>query len=198
MTDRWTVRLCPEHGLLTRSLRSGLGPEKCPICWRYVGDEFEVMRVPDLEGAGQARRTDPSTAKAAAEIKVSRGSQRWKVLEAITEVGAHGATSHELEELTGIRYASLTPRIGELKRGRLIVATDRTRKGRYGVEQEVLVLAQNAAPREGPGGGAAADGEHESLPRSADGADVAGASVRESGDDRTGAGNHQQLLWGDL
>jgi hypothetical protein len=109
-----------------------------------LSEPFTVTRAPtaaDLDGAGQARITDPATARAAGAIKITRGSQRWKVLEAVKQVGVYGATSHELEEQTGIRYASLTPRIGELKRGGYIKATDRTRTGRYGVEQEVLVVS---------------------------------------------------------
>lgn len=136
---RWRVGICPQHGLV----ESG----RSIACWcgmRFSGETFRVVREPTpeaLDGAGQARSTDPETAKAAGAIKVTRGSQRWKVLEAIREAGLHGATSHELEDATGVRYASLTPRIGELKRGGYIRATDKTRVGKYGVEQEVLVLA---------------------------------------------------------
>jgi hypothetical protein len=104
---------------------------ECPYCHEHF--------TPDLEGRGQARATDPATSHAAAQITVRRGSQRWKVLEAVKAAGEYGATSWELVEATGIPYTSLTPRIGELKRGGLITVTDRRRPSQAGVDQEVVV-----------------------------------------------------------
>lgn len=136
MSDRWRVRECPEHKGLYAEVFS-----TCHVCFRDLEPVFEVMRVPDLEGPGQARKTDPPTAKAAGEITVKRGTQRWLVLTAIERAGRSGRTAGELVEETEIPYASLTPRIGELKRGRLIEAKgDETRPSQYGVQQEVLVI----------------------------------------------------------
>lgn len=144
MKTRWKMRKCPDESCqaLNRVTETW-----CDVCLGDIKPEHEITVVElNLEGAGQARSTDPGTAKAAAAIKITRGTQRWKVLEAIRNSGAHGATSHELEDLTGIRYASLTPRIGELKRGGFIKATERTRRGRYNVEQEVLVVKVDTGP----------------------------------------------------
>lgn len=147
--QRWTVRECPTHGLVSR-LGYGLPDAWCPHsgCHEALSEPFDVMRVPSLEGRGQARRDDPATAKAAGEITVNRGSQRWKVLEAIRGSGARGATAGELAILTGVPYASLTPRIGELKRGHYIQATGETRPSKFGVAQEVLALNVDLSPNE--------------------------------------------------
>lgn len=137
LSGLWTVQACPTGHIV--SVAPGMW--RCPVCSDSLdGAEFVVIKQPTLEGPGQARRTDSTTAKAAASVNpVKRGTQRWAVLAAVVNQRASGATSHELEDITAIRYASLTPRIGELKKAGYLIASGKTRPGKYGVEQEVLL-----------------------------------------------------------
>lgn len=152
MKTRWMVRQCLGCG----DLRQVGGTMHCDTCDIFTGtsERFEVVRVSttpiDLDGPGQARAVDGATAKAAAQITIKRGTQRHKVLQAVRAAGAYGATAHELEVDTGIPYASLTPRIGELKRGGYIEETSRTRPSQYGVQQAVLILSMSGVWADAP------------------------------------------------
>lgn len=48
-------------------------------------------------------------------------------------------TAADLEQITGIEYRTLTPRIGELKRGGFVIASGE-RMGDRGAMQDVLYL----------------------------------------------------------
>lgn len=148
--SRWTMRACAVCGALRQPETLGgfcrvLGGF-CRVCGSGAPptEAFEVVRVSttpiDLEGPGQARARDGATAKAAAAITVKRGTQRHKVLAHVTNAGDYGATASELVATTGIPYASLTPRVGELKRGGYVEALGRTRNSPSGVAQEVLTV----------------------------------------------------------
>lgn len=93
-----------------------------------------------LDGPGQARRNDVGTAKAAAATLGKPGNKRRAVLRAIIDAGSAGLTAEEAVGRTGIEYRTLTPRVGELKRGGYVEALDGvTRPGTHRVEQQVLV-----------------------------------------------------------
>lgn len=102
------------------------------------GDAFFISRVPSLQGPGQARRDDGATARAAAQSVANPGTRRYAVLEAIVRAGQRGLTPEEAVAVTGIEYRTLTPRIGELKRDKLVVANGQTRPGTHGAKQQVL------------------------------------------------------------
>lgn len=94
---------------------------------------------------GPARSGDTETAQAAARIMPgSRASKRYRVLEAIVNAGDVGATAEQFVERTGIEYRTLTPRVGELKRGGWAIDSGRTRLGERGARQSVLVATSDA------------------------------------------------------
>lgn len=100
---------------------------------------------PTVNAPGAFRRTDPSTSKRAAGEQFPRsGSQRYRVLMAIINAGWQGATATQIEEKTGIPFRSLTPRIGELKRGGWVKAAGFTRTGSMGAQQEAVIVTQKA------------------------------------------------------
>lgn len=102
--------------------------------------EEPLERESSLDGPGQARNNDVATAKAAAITLGRPGNKRRVVLRAIIDAGPHGLTAEEAVALTGIEYRTLTPRIGELKRGGYVLALDGvTRPGTHGAQQQVLV-----------------------------------------------------------
>lgn len=144
----------------------GYAPRECPICGEEAPEQHMVEHIlhehdarllqvtvtidewppgdPTANAPGQSRRGDTATARAAALAAEPRtGSQRARVLRCIADA-TDGATAHEIALLTGIDYRSVTPRIGELKRGDWVRANGRTRASDMGSEVEVLELTQRA------------------------------------------------------
>lgn len=112
------------------------------------GDEFLIAPAtaegpaaedPAADGLGGFTAGSDTSRKAALDNYPRSGSQREKVLACIRAAGVAGRTAHEVAEKTGLYYGSVTPRIGELKRGGWIQATDATRVSEHGSEAEVLV-----------------------------------------------------------
>lgn len=194
--DRWTVRECEVHGLLVKPWEDSrhAGRLCCPICYRTVSEPFDVVR------AVGARSSDPDTSRLAALRHAPRsGSQRARILDAL-RFGDYALSARQIEMVTGIKGA--WKRISELKQGGHIVEAGVEHDPVTNMEVTVYALAaqasQDAAPGEGSGGGEAPAAGQPASPGSADGADVAGATVPARGDDRAGAGHHQQLLLGEV
>lgn len=76
----------------------------------------------DLFGEALARSTDPGTSHAAAEAVEGTTAARMerKVLEGLAQY-PDGLTCHELVEVTGIPYESVTPRIKPLRAKNLVL-----------------------------------------------------------------------------
>lgn len=92
---------------------------------------------------GEARRDDPETAQEAA-ARAEAQAQRLRVMIAVADAGERGLTPAEIEEVTGIEFRSVTPRVGYLKRGGFIAAHGK-RPGDHGRDQQVLVLTPRGA-----------------------------------------------------
>lgn len=132
-------RALASKGVVRRSLSS--------IAVSTVLDAYFAAARVDRDEAGKARRSDPPTAKRAAEqVRVRSGTQRGRVFDAIVWAGETGMTSEEVSVKTGIPYRSVTPRVGELKRGGWIKASGRTRKSSMNVDTEVLVARESIDP----------------------------------------------------
>jgi hypothetical protein len=100
--------------------------------------EFDVG-LNDLS-VGQHRHSDPKTSKRAASLDIGgRKSKRRQIFMEIGRAGSRGMTAADLEQITGIEYRTLTPRIGELKRGGFVIASGE-RMGDRGAMQDVLYL----------------------------------------------------------
>ena len=100
---------------------------------------------------GGFRSTDPSTSRRAAIDNYPRsGSQRQRVLEAVSVQAASGMTASELERMLSLPYQSVSTRLSELVRGGwLETRTDDdgelvTRTSSLGSEQRVLWATQRA------------------------------------------------------
>lgn len=116
--------------------------EKLETVVATYGEEAAAVTRSHLDGPGQSRAEDPPTARAAAQVLGKPGTKRRLVLQAIADAGDEGLTSEEAVVRTGIEYRTLTPRVGELKRGGFITALDGvTRPGTHGVDQQVLVAS---------------------------------------------------------
>lgn len=139
------VRLTHSDALWLRSLASSSTVQRW---WRIQAAVDRGLREPagngsGLDGPGQARANDVGTAKTAAATLGKPGNKRRLVLQAIIDAGSAGLTAEEAVGRTGIEYRTLTPRVGELKRGGYIVSLDGvTRPGTHRVEQQVLVATQ--------------------------------------------------------
>lgn len=129
-------------------LRGECSSSTNPRMWRIEVGLVRGLREPasngsGLDGPGQARANDVGTAKTAAATLGKPGNKRRLVLRAIIDAGSVGLTAEEAVGRTGIEYRTLTPRVGELKRGGYIVSLDGvTRPGTHRVEQQVLVATQ--------------------------------------------------------
>lgn len=137
-------------------LRSECSSSSSSSMWRIVAALDRGLREPasngsGLDGPGQARANDVRTAKTAAATLGKPGNKRRLVLQAIIDAGPVGLTAEQAVGRTGIEYRTLTPRVGELKRGGYIVSLDGvTRPGTHGVEQQVLVATQLGREMGGP------------------------------------------------
>lgn len=138
-----TVRLKRSDAVWLRSLTSS---SMMPRRWGVLAALERALAVgvsgngSGLDGPGQARVNDVETAKTAAATLGKPGNKRRLVLQAIIDAGSRGLTAEEAVARTGIEYRTLTPRIGELKRGGYAAALDGvTRPGTHRVEQQVLV-----------------------------------------------------------
>jgi Arc/MetJ-type ribon-helix-helix transcriptional regulator len=107
--------------------------------------------------AGAARRSDPSTSKAAArDVAPRSGSQRRRALEVIRDAGAHGATTDEVIEVLDLSRPPGAPRpavngvarrvtdllqAGAIETVPLVgTSTPATRKTRHGSDALVYVV----------------------------------------------------------
>lgn len=88
----------------------------------------------DFTGAAYARRTDPSTSKAAAASVQGELATRLEsvVLDTLKQFGDRGATTHELSDQSGIPFWSLSPRIKPLVRKNLVIDSGERRVGPSG------------------------------------------------------------------
>lgn len=148
------------------SYAMGYAPRECPVCGSVGVEQYMVEHIlhehedrllqvtvtidsfppgdPAADAPGQARRGDVATARAAALAAEPRsGSQRYRVLRCIGRA-ANGATAHEIARATGIPYRSVTPRIGELKRGDWVRPSGETRRSDMGSDVEVLEWTDRA------------------------------------------------------
>lgn len=107
------------------------------------GAAFVVAAPVELEPSDQmgpfARESDTSRDAALGNYPRA-GSQRWRVLEALRERGARGATRDELELMLRLGGSTVRPRVWELLHGGWIRETERTRPTRLGNEAHVLTL----------------------------------------------------------
>lgn len=93
-----------------------------------------------FEGPGQARRTDPETSHAAAQLVKARAtSARVLLLAAFySERFTDGLTDEEAAEIAGVSLRSeYATRCSELRRGGMIAVTGTTRTGASGASREV-------------------------------------------------------------
>lgn len=102
----------------------------------YCGQVLPSRRDPHADRAGQGpkrRRTDRAAARAAAAAnEPRRGSQRARLLVALVDAGADGATADELAGRTGVPYVSCSTRLTELRRGGWALSTSAVRETRSG------------------------------------------------------------------
>lgn len=110
-----------------------------------MNDQLSFFPEPE---SGLARRTDPPTShQAAARVNV-KGLQAVAA-EAHLKAGRRGLNGWELEQVTGIRHDTITPRLRPLINKGILVNTGVQRPGPTGVMQRVLV---HEVYRRGPNG----------------------------------------------
>lgn len=101
------------------------------------------------------RHNSPETSRIAAKrIAGHTTKQRADVLAVIVKAGAFGASDAEIEQATGIRAQSVSPRRGELRTLGLIVYSGKRRPTLSGCPAMVWVTPNHAPPTPKPEGGA--------------------------------------------
>ena len=105
--------------------------------------QLQFWQEPE-DDRGLARWSDPTTShQAAAQVNV-KGLQQVAA-EAHLKAGLRGLTGWELEQATGIRHDTITPRLRPLIRKGILVESGQTRPGPTGVAQRVLIHHAYAA-----------------------------------------------------
>lgn len=110
----------------------------------FQGHDDVPVEDPAANALGGFTADSATSRKAALDNYPRSGTQRARVLGAIVATAPHGRTAHEVAAATGLYYGSVTPRIGELKRGGWIVASEETRKSEHGSDAEVLYATERA------------------------------------------------------
>jgi hypothetical protein len=107
--------------------------------------EGPAAEDPAADGLGGFTADSDTSRQAAIDNYPRSGSQRHRILLCIIAAGHDvGRTAHEVAKETGIYYGSVTPRIGELKRGGWIEASEWTRRSEHDSEAEVLLATDKA------------------------------------------------------
>lgn len=111
----------------------------CPACGQPVRPQLSLAHpAPETK----ARRSDPSTSKAAALAALPRaGTQRLRVLEALL---SGPKTADEIARWTGISYVSVSTRVSELVTGGWAYRTGETAVTSAGGSGEVVRLTGRA------------------------------------------------------
>lgn len=103
-----------------------------------IEDEFRVVE----DRPGKVGRKHPATAKKAAlNVAPRTGTQRWKILNFVQNMGAYGATDDEMIVGLGMLHQSVGPRRLELVEGGFLVDSGATRKTRTGQDAIVWIIA---------------------------------------------------------
>lgn len=99
-----------------------------------------MIRQLGLFPQAYARRTDPKTSHdAAVSMEPHLSHLESRVLGVLRAAGERGATTRELEHLTGLDFATVTPRIKPLCAKGYVKATKKRRAGPSGRSQIVWV-----------------------------------------------------------
>lgn len=94
-------------------------------------------KLPDLSTHGAVRKTDPPTSKVAA-ANVKANDLELVFLYCLYKNG--NRTAEEVVNITGKAMDSITPRTAALKRKKLIIPTEETRRGKSGAKRIVWEL----------------------------------------------------------
>ena len=142
-SERWPVRLCPEHGLVSPS-GGGFQAGRCPVCYRDLGAPFSVMRAPEIDDEGLVSTRHGETAyRAMVRNRPKVGSQRGRVLTFIEDSGRYGATRDEISTGLGMSPNTVRPRVRELLDGaHVFVSRFLKRTTGLGNAAEVLVSSR--------------------------------------------------------
>lgn len=103
------------------------------------GEDFAVMRSPDEEPQLKFSRRSETSRRAALDNYPRAGTQRWRVLHAISR-HRDGLTRAEAARHLALLDSSTDARVIELIRGGFIAPSNKTRRTETGSEAEVLVL----------------------------------------------------------